>query len=364
MMVFLRHEFHEKEKSVEMPGSASSPSLPGEKYKGVRPFSWKEDPTVALGLRAKQLKDLKKRWLLIGEKLPGENSIDDLMYRNKLSKESARLLLCSEEAIELIKFLEKEQVYNSVETEVEKLFESALAGEARQILVSLPDETSDNGTNYRELLSRPAGRGCPPEEFGEFCSALENPICVQEATFGHNVVLAKTDPIGALTSTLCQIDMRADSRTKNSSLRVLIQALPPGADFEQVDRLIPDSEPEDPLSPFRGIKSSFVQAWSKVDPTAAAAYFMAHPEKFPVSDIQIPTEEALTRNLESGIEWIQTFPEGPYFDVGAGIAVTLLINNGNPKEAHQLAAQIGNPATRKVTMEAALKPPLRYTEND
>ena len=108
----------------------------------------------------------------------------------------------------------------------------------------------------------------------------------------------------------------------------------------------------------------FVETWSKDDPAAAANYFMAHPEKFPVSDINFPVMEALARDLTSGIEWIQTFPDGPHFDAAATVAVERLRIKGNLDEARQLAAQIGNPESRKKIMEAAMNPPVHHREKD
>lgn len=359
-----RQDADEETSQLSSQSTSDSFRTAAEADRKARTSSRSAVPGAGLDSRALQLIDLKKRWIRIGEHPPGLNSKDDSMYRAELSKESARLLLCSVEAIELIQFLRKEGILNTVETQIKALFESDLAGEARQTLVSLPDETSVDGTNYRQLWSGPAGKGCPPEQFREFCSTLGDPVSVQEAVFGHNVAMVQTDPIGALTSTLRQIETGVASQTKSSSVRSLIQALPPGTDFEQVEKLLSTFGSDDQDSPFLGFRSGLVRVWAESDPAAAANYLMEHPDRFPTSNITIPAMAALARDLTTGIEWIQSLPDGPYFDAAADVAVTRLRQRGNSKEAHELASQIGDPATRRETMESALMPPRRYSESD
>jgi hypothetical protein len=319
--------------------------------------------TASRDLRGQQLAQLKERWLGMKDQAPGSTIVDDLIARDQLSKESARLLMCSPEAIQLIQFLETEGIQNTVRSKIEKLFDSDLAEEARQTLVSLPDEASGDGTHYRQEWAGDAGKGCPPEKFDGFCSALGSASSVQAALFGHNIALAKTDPIGALTSTVNQISAGLASANMNSSVDNLLEELPPGTDFEQIDKILA-AQPETPGSPFVGIRTDFVRAWSNVDPASTVNYLIANADRFPVSDIQIPAGQMLEKDLTRGIEWIQTFPEGPHFDAAVDLAVSLLIDRGNPKEAQQLASQIGNSELREANMRAAAAPPKRYSESE
>ena len=148
----------------------------------------------------------------------------------------------------------------------------------------------------------------------------------------------------------------------NSSVKNLLKELPPGTDFEQIDKILA-AQPETMGSPFVGIRTGFVRAWSNADPASAVNYLIANADRFPVSDIQIPVGQILEEDLTRGIEWIQTFPDGPHFDAALGSAVSRLIHRGNPKEAQQLASQIGDPKTREKTIKAAAAPPKSYSES-
>ena len=336
---------------------------PTDTNKQVGSSSRRPTQTGAQDLRGQQLAQLKKRWLGMKDQASGSTIEGDLIAHDELSKESARLLLCSLEAIQLIQFLETEGIENTVRSKIDKLFDSDYAEEARQTLISLPDEASGDGTNYRQEWAGDAGKGCPPEKFDEFCSALGGVSSVQAALFGHNIALAKTDPIGALTSTVNQISAGLASANMNSSVRNLLKELPPVTDFEQIDKILSAPRPENQKFPFVGIRTAFVRAWSNVDPASAVNYLIANADRFPVSDIQIPAGHILDKDLTRGIEWIQTFPDGSHFDAAAGLAVSRLIHRGNPKEAQQLASQIGDPETRKETMKAAAAPPQSYSES-
>lgn len=350
-----------KPKPTLAPPSASIP--PTDTNKQVGSSSRRPTQTAGQDLRGQQLAQLKKRWLGMKDQASGSTIAGDLIARDELSKESARLLLCSPEAIQLIQFLETEGIENRVRSKIDELFDSDYAEEARQTLISLPDEASGDGTHYRQEWAGAAGKGCPPEKFDEFCSALGGVSCVQETLFGHNIALAKTDPIGALTSTVNQISAGAASASMNSSVSNLLKELPPGTDFEQIDKILSAPRPENQKYPFVGIRTDFVRAWSNVDPASAVNYLIANADRFPVSDIQIPASQMLEKDLTRGIEWIQTFPDGPHFDAAAGIAVSLLIDRRNPAQAQQLASQIGDPETRKEAIKAAAAPPKSYSES-
>jgi hypothetical protein len=313
-----------------------------------------------------QLIALKKRWLALKELDPNQATEESYTERNKLSEESARTLLCSEDAIELILFLREKNIDNVVESRIEKLFKSDLAADARQSLVDLLNKPSADGTNYRMHFSRLAGEGCPPDEFQAFSAALADPICSQEAFFGQQVALAKTDPTGALKATIAEVEKGTRSNTSSDSINRLISALPPQTDFAEIDSLLPHTEPTGPelSSTYAYMSSGLVNQWSKSDPSAAAHHIMEHPDRYPVSKIETPVMEILSKDLATGIEWIQELPEGPYFDQAASVAITRLMDARKPQEAHLLASQIGDPELRRALMKAALGPPPRYEEDN
>lgn len=149
----------------------------------------------------------------------------------------------------------------------------------------------------------------------------------------------------------------------SSSVSRLIEALPSGTDFEKVSALLVTAEePQVSVSPFTAINSKFIRTWAEIDPVATANYLMAHPDQFSGGDIVDPVGEVLRKDLTNGIEWIQTFPDGPFFDAAVDMAVSSLRDRGNPKEANALAAQIGDPEKRKSIMASSMLPPQRYTE--
>lgn len=362
-LLFLAHSKRENSGAKEPGQTPQRPRSQEPDHTDESPLR-NSNPAGSPSSRAQQLADLKKRWLRVGEPLfPGSYTTEDLEYRSQLSEESARLLLCSPEAVELLQFLEKEQIYNLVETKIQNLFGGDLAQEARRTLITLPDSFTSDRVNYRDQWSGPAGRGCPPEEFAEFSLALKRPTCVQEAVFGHNIALAQTDPVGAMVLTLAQIEKGAESLTKNSSVRNLIRKLPPGTDFERIDAMLPLREEKDPRSPFFGLRPGFIISWSKSDPAGAANFIIEHPGRFPVSDITTPVMEVMSKDPAAGIAWIETFPSGPYFNSAAGIGVDHFIRTGMPGEAERLASKISDPKTRKALMEAALRPPEKLTES-
>lgn len=344
------------ETSSQRSDSSPASTRPADKARPDRtsPDSHRDSP---------QLIELKKRWLALSELDP--SLATTYAERDKLSEESARTLLCSEDAIELILFLREKNIDNVVESRVEGLFKSDLAAEARQSLVDLPNKPSADSINYRMQLSREAGEGCPPDEFQAFSAALADPICSQEAYFGQQVALAKTDPTGALKATIAELGKGIRSNTSSDSINHLIRALPPQTDFAEIDGLLPHTEPTGPdlSSTYAYTSSGLINQWSKSDPSAAAHHIMEHPDRYPVSKIGTPVGELLTKDLATGIEWIQELPEGPYFDQAASVAITRLIDGGKPQEAHVLASQIGDPELRKSLMKAALGPPPRYTED-
>jgi len=369
LFLFTRRAPDRAHQETNAPPSASAPSASSSTSTTTRPAD-KDRPTrQSSGRRfeSPQLIELKKRWLALGEQQPGNVSPEDDAARHKLSTESARTLLCSEEAIELLLFLREKGISNYLESRIGDLFKSDLAADARQTLVSLPNKPSTDGTNYRMAFSRIAGEGCPPDEFQAFSAALADPACSQEATFGQYVALAKTDPTGAFKATIAQFGKGIRSRS-GDSISLPIRSLPPQTDFEEIDSLLPDTTSADPdIAPFSTrayLSSGLIAQWSKSDPSSAALHVMEHPDRYPPVTIQTPVMALLTKDLATGIEWIQELPEGPYFDQAASVAIFRLIDEGKPQEAHLLASQIGDPKHRESLMKAALGPPPRYEESD
>ena len=156
--------------------------------------------------RKKELERLKVKWMALAAKK--EHSYEEY---TALDEESAKLLLCGKEAVELMEFLERHDFVFAISSTVGNILKSPEAAEARSLLIELPDESG----RQREDWSIDAGRGCPQEEFEEFHTALKCRRCAQEALFGQNETLMRTDPVAAVQSTVQALE--ADERSVSRS---------------------------------------------------------------------------------------------------------------------------------------------------
>lgn len=57
----------------------------------------------------------------------------------------------------------------------------------------------------------------------------------------------------------------------------------------------------------------------------------------------------------AGIEWIQEMPDGPHFDIAAGVAINSL-RIMHPDQARQMADQITDPVAREKAYERIKAP--------
>jgi hypothetical protein len=299
--------------------------------------------------RLRTLNNLKLRW----QELGGEN--DRMPEREALSEESARLLMCSEEALELVEFLKERRYYNKVSLKIEKLFDSPAAAEARSMLAALPDKPAASGTNYREEWSLAAGRGCPEAEFKDFHASLGKGPSAQEALFGFNRKLMATDPETAVISTLSELEKNQRSKTRGASLHALMKQLPPDADFAKWENMLPTVNTADRHHPVNFCREAIFEKWAAADPAAAANHLMDHPERFNPKLIKPVADAVLSRDASVGFEWVQEFPDGPHFDYAAYMAIDYM-RKAHPDEAKQLAELIGDPGLKKNALERIALP--------
>ena len=188
--------------------------------------------------RAEQLETLKEKWLeLFGETAGERGPASRMEERYALAEESAEVLLCSAEVVELIEFLDEKKIYNTVEIAVGQLFDSPQAEKARAALLELPEDLLIYSYSYKEHWSLKAGKGCPADQFAAFHEALACVRCAQEALFGHNRALTRTDTSAAIASTLETLQEGIESRSARSALRDQMGEIPRDADFESIMRL-------------------------------------------------------------------------------------------------------------------------------
>jgi RNA polymerase sigma factor (sigma-70 family) len=322
--------------------------------------TWSEKPPVD---RKKELERLKQRWL---ELKPRGNA--GVPEQEALAKESAKILLSGTEAVELLRFLKKNEFWgeSTLEREIAGVFDTSQADEARAMLLEIADTKTwvdlrgykTGGDSYRETWSKAAGKSCPDEEFDSFCLALNSSSCAQEALFGRNERLLGTDPVAALASTLesLEADVPSDSRT-GSLLHLFEQNLPPGVNFENLEKLLPPGNRQaekgswqhsgDPVS---GGREKLFEKWAKVDSIAAADYVVANPDRCPPKLIQTISKTLNLNDPAIATKWVEHFPAGPHFDAAADEAVWNLAMD-HPDEALRLASRISDPKVKERALQ-------------
>jgi len=313
--------------------------------------------------RKKELERLKQRWL---ELKPRENA--GVPEQEALAKESAKLLLSGTEAVELLRFLKKNEFWgeSTLEREIAGVFGTSQADEARAMLLEIADTRTwtdlrgykTGGDSYRETWSKAAGKSCPDGEFDSFCRALNSTSCAQEALFGRNERLFETDPVAALAATLesLEADMPSDSRT-SSLLNLFEQDLPPGVNFANLEKLLPpgnrQTEKEswqhsgDPVS---GGREKLFEKWAKVDSVAAADYVLTNPDRCPPKLIQTISKTLNLNDPAIATKWVERFPAGPHFDAAADEAVWNLAMD-HPDESLRLASRISDPKVKERALQ-------------
>lgn len=297
-------------------------------------------PKNQMEVRGRALLRLKQQWRELG---PGNDRMDE---RIALTKESIDTLLCSEELIILIKFLNERDIYNKLETMTGEVFNSSHAAEARELFIELVNKNRNDTKYFCKQWASDMGFYCPPNELEDLRSALNDNECSQEVLFGHNKALAKTDPISAISSTIDAMKTGVKSTSSALIFHDLISELPATTDFERIELMLPNEDPSEVLSPVNQGRLVLFEKWAKADPAGAANYVMADYERFDPRMIEPIVSAVLTQNQASGVEWVQTFPDGPYFDSAAKTAITHLKFN-QPNEVRHLASRISDPELRK-----------------
>ena len=288
-------------------------------------------------LRARELERLKLRWL----EFSSEN--DQMEERRALAEETVGSLLCSEELILLIRFLDEREIYNTLEVVADAAFKSERAAEARQLLLEL----SDKWAGYRQAWSFAAGRDTPPEDFDAFHAALalKEPGSAQEALLGRNQRLSSSDPEAAIRSTLEVLEGSLESSSRGLSLHNLMRKLPANVDFARMESLLPEVDPNLRLDPVNQGRVILFERWGNKDPAAAVNYLISSPDRLSPSLIEPIIAFVMPKDRAAGIEWIQELPAGPYRDLALGASLRSLF--GYAEEARKIPPLISDPAIKE-----------------
>jgi hypothetical protein len=301
-------------------------------------------------LRTKNLERLKERWVEIGTSVQKNGLITS--EHEALARETANELLCSDETVQLIEFLNERGMRFAeglISKEVGNLFQSERAAEAREMLIGLSDKPTKGGHNFKEDWSYEAGRGCPEKDFELFRASLGSERCAQDALFGRNLGLVMRDPASAIASTINELALNRPSYRRAESLKQVILNLPQDVDFGGIEKLLPADDSKRKDSPVNTGRDELFRRWGWEDPAEAANYVMANPGRVGPEKITTIAESVVKRDLNAGVEWVQSFPEGPYFDAAAHSAIPYFADS-YPEEAAELAALIRDPKMREQSL--------------
>ncbi|MES2659325.1 MAG: hypothetical protein V4689_11965 [Verrucomicrobiota bacterium] len=290
--------------------------------------------------RKKDLEHLKKQWLTLGK--GGENYEAAL----ELSKESARLLLASQESVDLIVFLSEHKIGNGISDRIQDLFSSSQAADARITLLGLPDGQSGDGTNYREEWSAKAGMGCSEAEFEAFHAALGGGPCAQEALLGHYQARVTVEPVETVRATIDELGKKMDSMSSVSIYSKLMDRLPDSAPFGEIEEMLPKAD---------HARAMLFKKWAAVDRQGAFDHLMANSGRLNPELIVPITQAFMKGDMWAGFEWVQKMPDGPHFDTAARVVINSL-RTMYPDQARQVADQITDPVEREKAYERISAP--------
>ena len=306
------------------------------------------------------LAHVKSRWKAMAPSMKQMGQLDSgqIQARQQLARESIQRLLCGREALELVKYIEDLEIPfggTLLDDAVAELMRSDRAAEARASLIGVEDGPGiDAGDHlasliaHREIWCFEAGKGCSDEEFKEFFAAMKDEKCGFNAMLGRNLALADTDALKAVTSTLQVLKEHDDLSTSDMSLSGQVTKLPTDSDFEEIEKLFPVESEENrtDYSPIWSAYSRVFEKWAEKDPAGAANHVMEHPERTGEDKISIIAEVVAHGDPLVALDWIQNFPDGPYFDAAAA-GIISSINDSYPDQALELAALIGDVKLRE-----------------
>ena len=152
-----------------------------------------------------------------------------------------------------------------------------------------------------------------------------------------------------MTSTLQLLDSGVNSYV-TQVLRLLIDNIPPEANFAQIESLLPPLNSETSSHEIEKGRLRLLVKWARSDPAAAANFVMENPERADANAIRQITHAVLETNYHGGLEWIEYFPAGPYLDAAARAAV-MRTYRSSPEVAQRYASMIENEKLREQSMK-------------
>ena len=298
---------------------------------------------------AATLEKIKNRWLAIIPQFTGIISDEE----RALARESVRELGCSIETIRLLEFLDSNcrGASGLINKAVSDLFRSDKAAEARNGLSTLPDLRSSDGVRYRDAWGYEAGKGCSLEEFTKLSKDLGHSPDTLSALLGYNSEMSKNEPAQAFSSTVTAMLSDRSSSLVFIGIQEQIKNLPDNAPFNQLESMLPAENTEmGKDEAFQHARSELFRKWGQIDPAGASNYVIANPERIGPKAISRIAAQVMLKNALDGFQWVQEFPDGPYFDAAASASIPYM-NQEYPKEATELASMISDPKLREESLK-------------
>jgi len=300
--------------------------------------------------RVLELARLKKRWLEVKDQAKLTPELQALAMESTVS------LLCPRELLSLLEYLDGNDMANfagAIRRRVPALFDSDHGPEARKLLADLTHRPADGDITIMPMLggwSYHAALSVDDEEkFEAFRNSLGNQMFIMTASFGWNVQLAKSDPVEAITSTLNLLASGESTYLGDYLLPIVISNIPEETNLAEIESLLPPLNSEMNSREIEKGRSRLLLKWTQFDPAAAANFVIGNPERADPSEITGITMAVIRNKWESGLEWVEHFPPGPYLDAAARAAIAQIYRS-RPEEAQRYAAMIENEALREQSM--------------
>lgn len=287
---------------------------------------------------------LKSRWLALG------SGNTNLLQRGDLAKETVNELLCSEELIELSRFLIDRGIsvgnMFKLEDGVRDVFKTDKASLARDLLVKM----AANGkfASTIEDWSLYAGESCPVVEFDGFHEALagSSRMAASMALLGRNNQYVKENPEIAIESSL---EVLKETPLAPIYIKRQINDIPDSVDFSKVLELL-DNYEEVPAKVTDGVRKSIFERWARQDAHTAASYAISHPGEIS-PDVLTEIARLGVGGVVDDLEWIQSLPKGSYRDAAAQGAIWKY-SMEHLEDAGKFVGTIDDPGLRKQEQES------------
>lgn len=281
---------------------------------------------------------------------------------DSLSKETAETLLTSVQMIDLLTYLDKNKIKDGarwVRRKTEDIFKSE---NSDTIFKSLLNTISNHAHEVKEGpykieflgWSYLMGQAARPEQFDVFLGQIEDEWHRGDFVYGWAVKNGKDDPEATFSMLVDFIKDGGKGARQDQSLEDLVESFPAGAelDFEKLEASLPPPSSAPESRSFENARRALLMEWANSEPAEAVNHIIGNPERISPVVVNYIVGEAINANRLGfdGIEWVNQFPPGPYYDQAAA-AVVRRLERFHPEEARQWAASIGNAELRERQFE-------------